>query len=155
MNLSFGTLAKRFKKQAVPAEPSMSRIGNCYDNAKAEAFFSTLKTESFPVSKIFQKPRPAPRSSNTSRCTTTTDVFIARWLIKARASMSRLTNKTKKTVFSKETVITLCAEAGAKVKRANEINGGEARRQAPFMSACDLNRNVNFSSQCIGISSNF
>lgn len=25
--------------------PSMSRRGNCYDNAKAEAFFSTLKTE--------------------------------------------------------------------------------------------------------------
>jgi transposase InsO family protein len=26
--------------------------GNCYDNAKAEAFFSTLKTECFPVSKV-------------------------------------------------------------------------------------------------------
>jgi transposase InsO family protein len=28
----------------------MSALGNCYDNAKAEAFFSTLKTESFPLS---------------------------------------------------------------------------------------------------------
>ena len=39
--------------QAVQAQPSMSGVGNCYDNAKAEAFFSTLKTESFPVSNVF------------------------------------------------------------------------------------------------------
>jgi transposase InsO family protein len=27
--------------------------GNCYDNAKAEAFVSTLKTESFPDGQLF------------------------------------------------------------------------------------------------------
>jgi transposase InsO family protein len=39
--------------QAVQAQPSMSGVGNCYDNAKAEAFFSTLKTECFPVNNVF------------------------------------------------------------------------------------------------------
>lgn len=39
--------------QAIQAQPSMSGIGNCYDNAKAEAFFSTLKTECFPVNNVF------------------------------------------------------------------------------------------------------
>jgi putative transposase len=39
--------------QAIQAKPSMSGVGNCYDNAKAEAFFSTLKTECFPVNNVF------------------------------------------------------------------------------------------------------
>jgi putative transposase len=39
--------------QTVQAQPSMSGVGNCYDNAKAEAFFSTLKTECFPVNNLF------------------------------------------------------------------------------------------------------
>jgi putative transposase len=39
--------------QAIQAQPSMSGVGNCYDNAKAEAFFSTLKTECFPVTNVF------------------------------------------------------------------------------------------------------
>jgi putative transposase len=39
--------------QTVQAQPSMSGVGNCYDNAKAEAFFSTLKTECFPVNNVF------------------------------------------------------------------------------------------------------
>ncbi len=30
---------------AAHSEPSMSRVGNCYDNAVVESFFSTLKTE--------------------------------------------------------------------------------------------------------------
>jgi transposase InsO family protein len=39
--------------QAIKAQPSMSGVGNCYDNAKAEAFFSTLKTECFPLNNVF------------------------------------------------------------------------------------------------------
>jgi putative transposase len=39
--------------RAIQAQPSMSGVGNCYDNAKAEAFFSTLKTECFPVNNVF------------------------------------------------------------------------------------------------------
>lgn len=39
--------------QSIQAQPSMSGVGNCYDNAKAEAFFSTLKTECFPVNNVF------------------------------------------------------------------------------------------------------
>jgi putative transposase len=39
--------------EVIQAIPSMSGLGNCYDKAKAEAFFSTLKTECFPVSNCF------------------------------------------------------------------------------------------------------
>jgi putative transposase len=45
--------------QAVQAEPGMSGVGNCYDNAKAEAFFSTLKTECFPISNVFRSKAEA------------------------------------------------------------------------------------------------
>ena len=32
----------------------MSGLGNCYDNAKAEAFFSTLKGECLPANQVFE-----------------------------------------------------------------------------------------------------
>ena len=37
----------------IKANVSMSGRGNCYENAKAEAFFSTLKTECFPSNQVF------------------------------------------------------------------------------------------------------
>jgi putative transposase len=39
--------------EVIGAISSMSALGNCYDNAKAEAFFSTLKSECFPLSNCF------------------------------------------------------------------------------------------------------
>jgi putative transposase len=39
--------------EVIRAIPSMSGVANCYDNANAEAFFSTLKTECFPPSQCF------------------------------------------------------------------------------------------------------
>jgi transposase InsO family protein len=39
--------------RVIEANLSMSGVGNCYDNAKAEAFFSTLKTECFPPNQLF------------------------------------------------------------------------------------------------------
>lgn len=38
--------------------PSMSRKGNCYDNAMAESFFATLKTEAFPSTAPQPKTQP-------------------------------------------------------------------------------------------------
>jgi transposase InsO family protein len=39
--------------ELIRAHRSMSGLGNCYDNAKCEAFFSSLKTECFPLSNCF------------------------------------------------------------------------------------------------------
>jgi transposase InsO family protein len=39
----------------------MSGRGNCYDNAMAEAFVSTLKTESFPDGQLFATKAEARR----------------------------------------------------------------------------------------------
>jgi putative transposase len=45
----------------IGANLSMSGRGNCYDNAKAEAFFSTLKTECFPANQLFATKGEARR----------------------------------------------------------------------------------------------
>jgi transposase InsO family protein len=42
-------------------QPSMSARGNCYENATAEAFFSTLKTEAFPSDQVFATQTEARR----------------------------------------------------------------------------------------------
>ena len=42
-------------------QPSMSARGNCYENATAEAFFSTLKTEAFPRDEVFETKVEARR----------------------------------------------------------------------------------------------
>ena len=42
-------------------QPSMSARGNCYENATAEAFFSTLKTEAFPSDQTFATQAEARR----------------------------------------------------------------------------------------------
>ena len=47
--------------RVIAANLSMSGVGNCYDNAKAEAFFSTLKTECFPPNQLFSSKALARR----------------------------------------------------------------------------------------------
>ena len=43
----------REKLRTLGVLQSMSAQGNCYDNARVEAFFSSLKTECFPLSNCF------------------------------------------------------------------------------------------------------
>jgi putative transposase len=49
----YSSQAVRNPLRVIGANLSMSGRGNCYDNAKAEAFFSTLKTECFPPNQLF------------------------------------------------------------------------------------------------------
>jgi len=110
----------------IGALSSMSGLGNCYDNAKAEAFFSTLKAECFPLSNSFQSKAQA-RSTifeyievyyNNQR------LHSALGYKSPRQYESRLSTR-KRTTFSKEKITaTFSAEGGAKLKRANRINGG-------------------------------
>jgi putative transposase len=55
---------RRFCK-ANNLEPSMSRRGNCWDNAVAESFFSSLKKER--IRKRIYKTRDLARADNLSR----------------------------------------------------------------------------------------
>jgi transposase InsO family protein len=113
--------------EVIQAIPSMSGVGNCYDNAKAEAFFSTLKTECFPLSNCFTSKAQA-RSTifeyievyyNNQR------LHSALGYQSLRQYESRY-QQEKRTTFSKEKVTAiLCAEGRAKVKPANGINGGK------------------------------
>jgi transposase InsO family protein len=49
----YSSQAVRKPLSVIGANLSMSGLGNCYDNAHAEAFFSTLKTECFPDNQVF------------------------------------------------------------------------------------------------------
>src|SRR5438876_7367990 len=53
--------AVRKPLSVIGANLSMSGVGNCYDNAKAEAFFSTLKTECFADNQLFTTQAQARR----------------------------------------------------------------------------------------------
>jgi len=57
--VQYGSQAVRAVLASIGAIPSMSGKGNCYDNAFAESFFSTLKAESFPVNLVFETKRDA------------------------------------------------------------------------------------------------
>jgi transposase InsO family protein len=56
---------------------SMSRKGDCYDNAMAESFFATLKRELLPGEGGQRKRRPGRRCSNGSLSTTIANATTA------------------------------------------------------------------------------
>jgi hypothetical protein len=103
----------------------MSGRGNCYDNAKAEAFFSTLKTECFPPNQLFGSKALARREIfeyievyynnrrlHSAQGYQTPRRFDARQIVK------------RKTTFSKKSSSYSFSECVTKFKRANGINGG-------------------------------
>jgi transposase InsO family protein len=53
--------AVRKPLSVIGANLRMSGLGNCYDNAKAEAFFSTLKRECLPATQVFDSKEVARR----------------------------------------------------------------------------------------------
>src|SRR6201993_2874577 len=57
----YSSQALRKPLSAIGANLSMSGVGNCYDNATMEAFFSTLKTECFPDNQVFSSRAQARR----------------------------------------------------------------------------------------------
>jgi putative transposase len=57
----YSSQAVRRKLRALGVLQSMSAQGNCYDNARAEAFFSSLKTECFPLENCFASKAQARR----------------------------------------------------------------------------------------------
>jgi transposase InsO family protein len=57
----YGSQAVRKPLSVIGANLSMSGLGNCYDNAKAEAFFSTLKSECLPATQVFDSKAVARR----------------------------------------------------------------------------------------------
>jgi putative transposase len=57
----YSSQAVRRPLSVIGANLSMSGVGNCYDNATMEAFFSTLKTECFPDNQVFTSRAQARR----------------------------------------------------------------------------------------------
>ena len=112
--------------EVIGALSSMSGLGNCYDNAKAEAFFSTLKSECFPLSNCFQSKAQA-RSTifeyievyyNNQR------LHSALGYQSPRQYESRYQPQKEPLFRKKKLQLPSSAEGGAKLKRANGINGG-------------------------------
>ena len=57
----YSSQAVRKPLSVIGANLSMSGLGNCYDDAKAEAFFSTLKSECLPATQVFDSKAVARR----------------------------------------------------------------------------------------------
>jgi transposase InsO family protein len=104
--------AVRKPLSVIGANLSMSAQGNCYDNVKAEAFFSTLKTECFPPNQLFDsKAWLAARSSNISKFITTISVCTAPLAIRRLASLKTGYSETKNNFFEEKVIVTLLQNA--------------------------------------------
>jgi putative transposase len=112
--------------EVIGAISSMSGLGNCYDNAKAEAFFSTLKSECFPLSNCFPSKAQA-RSTifeyieayyNNQR------LHSALGYQSPRQYESCFQSQKEPLFRKKKLQLPSSAEGAAKLKRANGINGG-------------------------------
>ena len=57
----YSSEAVRKPLSVIGANLSMRGLANCYDNAQAQAFFSTLKTECFPDNQVFSSRAQARR----------------------------------------------------------------------------------------------
>lgn len=68
--------------------PSMSRKGNCWDNAAMERFFATLKAE-LPQTVFASHAAARSAGSTTSSASTIASNTIRRWTIRRRSHMSR------------------------------------------------------------------
>lgn len=74
----YGSAAVRAPLRVIKATQSMSAQGRCYDNATAEAFFSSFKTECWPSVRVFAtKPMLTGRSSRTWKSTIIRNVSTA------------------------------------------------------------------------------
>jgi putative transposase len=133
----YSSQAVRKPLSVIGANLSMSGQGNCYDNAKAEAFFSTLKTECFPPNQFFGSKAFAARSSNTSKFITTIGVCTARLVIRRRASLKPAIVK-EETTFSKQKFQLPFFRMRNVVQESKRNKWRVARREAPFMPACEL-----------------
>jgi putative transposase len=135
--------------EVIQAIPSMSGVGNCYDNAKAEAFFSSLKTECFPVSNCFESKAQA-RSTIFEYIEV---YYNNQRLHSALGYQSPRQYETayqpeKRTTFSKEkvTATPLCRRRSkGQVSKRNKRKGPAlSAGSRPFMPDCDLDRSVAF-----------
>lgn len=112
--------------EVIGAISSMSALGNCYDNAKAEAFFSTLKSECFPLSNCF----PSKAQARSTIFEYIEAYYNNQRLHSALGYQSPRQYEScfhpqKEPLFRKKKLqLPSSAEAAAKVKRANAINGG-------------------------------
>jgi putative transposase len=132
--------------EVIQAIPSMSGVANCYDNAKAEAFFSTLKTECFPLNNCFASKAQA-RSVifeyiegyyNNQR------LHSALEYLSPRQYESRYQPKKKNHFFGRKSYSYPLCRSWSEGQASKRNKWREARREAPFMSACDLDRSVTF-----------
>jgi putative transposase len=132
--------------EVIQAIPSMSSIGNCYDNAKAEAFFSTLKTECFPLNNCFASKAQARAVLfeyievyyNNQR------LHSALGYQSPRQYESGYQPEKRTNFFERKSYSYPLRRRWSEGQASKRNKWREARREAPFMPDCDLDRSLTF-----------
>jgi putative transposase len=130
--------------RVIEANLSMSGVGNCYDNAKAEAFFSTLKTECFPPNQLFSSKALARREIfeyievyyNNQRLHSSLEYRTPRQF--------EAVHSEKKNNFFKEKSQLLLSRMHNVVQEIKRNKWRAARREVPFMPDYELERSAAF-----------
>ena len=135
----YSSQAVRKPLSVIGANLSMSGLGNCYDNAKAEAFFSTLKSECLPANQVFESKAVARRELfeyleiyyNNKRLHSALGYQAPRQFEAEHF-------KKKEVTFSKKMLWQLLLRSVTKFKRVNGINGRGPRAAWEVVRLCRI-----------------
>ena len=146
----YGSHCVRKPLEAVGALQSMSALGYCYDNAFAEALFSTYKTECLPDGGVFETKREARRRTfeyleayynsrrlHSSLCYMTPDAFEWRLLSRSESSLDARNKRANMPSARREDKaprgrnLSACRASNTAGSAALEPPAGPARRIEP------------------------
>src|ERR1700730_2213169 len=134
----YSSQAVRKPLSVIGANLSMSGLGNCYDNAKCDSFFSTLKSECLPAKQVFESKAVARRELFEYIETYYNNKRLHSALGYLALGSSRRSISKKEVTFSKKMLRQLLLRSVTKFKRVNGINGRGPRAAWEAVRLCRI-----------------